>query len=126
MSFIKITADHINGAEKFIRENLYEHLTRTTIEALNDSGQDISMNDENVLINNDRLVEHFGVLYATQPQNFRFELGDRILIEELVKHVKDIVTSQGRKGLKIYKCTKQNIEKKQNRNHPLVNLTTTN
>lgn len=108
LSFIKITKEHIDGAEKFIRENVYDHLTRSTIEALNESGQDISMNDENVLISDDQMVKHFGKLYATQPQNFRFEVGERILIEELVEHLKDIVASQGKKGLKIFKCQKHN------------------
>lgn len=112
LAFVKINEKHIDGAEKFIRENVHEHLKRTTIDALNESGQDISMDDENVLISKDRLVEYFGELYATQPQNFRFAVGDRILIEELVEHVKDIVTNQGKKGLKIYKCQKQKKEKK--------------
>lgn len=85
---------------------MHEHLTRTTIDALNESGQDLSMNDENVLIGKDRMVEHFGGLYATQPQNFRFSIGERILIRELVSHVKNVVDNQGKKGLKMYKAQK--------------------
>lgn len=91
---------------------MYEHLTKNTIDALNESGQDISMDDENVLISKDRLIEHFGELYATQPKNFRFSVGERILITELVAHVKDIVDNHGKKGLKIYKCHKRSKEKK--------------
>lgn len=113
-SFVKINADHIKGAEQFIRENVYEHLKKNTIVALNESGQDISMDDKNVLISKDQLVEHFGELYAAEPQNFQFTVGDKILIEELVEHVKDIVASEGKKGLKIYKCQKQKKEKKIN------------
>lgn len=112
MSFIKITSEHINGAEKFIRENVYEHLFKSTIDAFNESGQEVSMNEENVLISKEKLVEYFGEIYATQPQNFRFEVGDRILIEELVEHVKNNVTSKGKNGLKIYNSKKEKKEKK--------------
>lgn len=91
---------------------MHEHLAKNTIHALNESGQDISIDDENVLICKDRLVEHFGELYAEQPEHFRFSVGERILIKELVAHVQNVIENHGKIGLKKYKCQKRTKQEK--------------
>lgn len=88
MSFGQITASQIDGVEKFVRESMQDYLIRKTAEKINETDKDIETHYEDVLLSDDLLVEHFGEIYALQPMEFRFQPGDRLLIEQLVIHVK--------------------------------------
>lgn len=56
-----------------------------------------SINEEigNVLVDDETLIVYFGELYASNPTESQFQLGDRILIKELVNFVKNIVDAKG-------------------------------
>lgn len=78
MSFGQITASQIDGVEKFVRESMQDYLIRKTAEKINETDKDIETHYEDVLLSDDLL----------QPMEFRFQPGDRLLIEQLVIHVK--------------------------------------
>lgn len=51
--------------------------------------------DCSVEVHNDNLIEMFGEHFANNPSQFRFRMGDIVLIEELVERVKQIVDQDG-------------------------------
>lgn len=107
-SFKEINDTHIDEVELFVREHMMDYLVRQTSEKLNESTKCVITDDDDVLVDKCQMIEHFGKLYASHPSNFRFQLGDRILIHQLVKHVKKIVDGdEENKGLKVFK-RKQN------------------
>lgn len=51
--------------------------------------------DMNCQANDNNLIEIFGKVHASDPSKFYFERGDRLLIKEIVKHVKGMVDVDG-------------------------------
>lgn len=107
LTFKNITNDDIDSVENFIKNDALNYLSSIT--ALNESERSGFVKEDEVLVDNQ---QYFGKLYASQPQNFRFQSGDRILIKALVERVKDIVDNNGiNAGLKKFK-NKKNIKTK--------------
>lgn len=100
LSFKAITEIQIDDVEKFIREDMFDYLKRKTAEEINQFDQSTLTNDEDVLISQEQLVQHFGEIYASAPEKFRFLSGDRLTIQQMVNHVKNL-TEQ--KGIKLFK-----------------------
>lgn len=110
LTFKNITNDDIDSVENFIKNDALNYLSSIT--ALNESERSGFVKEDEVLVDNQQLIDYFGKLYASQPQNFRFQSGDRILIKALVERVKDIVDKNGiNAGLKKFK-NKKNIKTK--------------
>lgn len=84
---------------------MLNYLAKSNANTINESDKnDSKVDDENVLVDDEQLVNHFGKLYATHPVKFRFESGDRIFIKELVELVKSAVDEKGiNTGLRKFK-----------------------
>lgn len=53
-----------------------------------------------LLMDEDHLVNYFGETYASDPSNFRFEIGDKKLIKYLRDHIQDSAKQKGNKYLR--------------------------
>lgn len=80
---------------------MYDYLKRKTAEEINQIDQSTLTNAEDVLITQEQLVQHFGQIYALQPDKFRFQSGDRLTIEQMVNHVKNLTDEKRSKLFKI-------------------------
>lgn len=105
LAFQGITDEQIANTEKFVREEMYNYLIRTTAETINENDESFAIDTDDVFITitKEQLIDHFGKVYATDPSNFRFQSGEIILIKEMVKHVKSKFDSQQKTGLKVFK-----------------------
>lgn len=80
LNLVNITDDDINQIENFVREEGLDHATKI-----------LQKNHQcNVLPNENQLVDYFGEIYASDPTNFRFVIGDKKLIrlvrDQLIKN----------------------------------------
>lgn len=93
--FKSITDDDIDAVENFIRNEVFTYLAKSKADAMNESDKSGFVEHDDVLVDDENLLDHFGQLYASQPEMFRFQPGDRILIKALVEKVKNIVDGKG-------------------------------
>lgn len=115
-----INADHLANIEKFVRKNSAEIIQRKV------AGEDYDVNCD-VLADDEQLADVFGDFYKSQPSNFSFRDGDKLLIGELVQHVKKIVDENGtNSGLSKFKMKKKQKRKRarvfQNASSPTTEL----
>lgn len=87
ISFKKITDVHISIVEASIREQTLSILTKNLSDSINE--------ECDVLVDDEQLINHFGLRYAHNTSSFRFEEGDKILIKELVDYVKALADEGG-------------------------------
>lgn len=107
--------------ETFIRDDMMTFLLKSTADAMNESDKSGFVEEGDVLLDDAKLIDYFGKLYAPQPKNFRFQSGDRMLIKELVSHVAGVVNAKGNNsGLSKFKTKKKN--KNITRHTPLVDV----
>lgn len=64
--------------------------------------------------NDDRLVDFFGKNYVGRSVQFQFERGERVMIKQLVAHVKYVIETEGYDRFK-YKVSKSSKEKNKGR-----------
>lgn len=103
LNFESITEDDINQVEQFVREkglDFAQKKLQTKIES----------HDE-ILFYGEQLVDYFGEAYASNPSNFRFEIGDRKLIRIVRDH---LIKQQNEKGARF----KRRFRKKPERENP--------
>lgn len=99
--------------EKFIKDDLMTFVLNSTAQRLNESDMSGFVEADDVLMDDEQLIEYFGKLYAKQPENFRFQPGDKMLIRELVGHVSSVVDANGiNSGLANFKNKRQTKTKK--------------
>lgn len=109
ISFKKITDSEISLVEQFIRTNTLQFLTQNASDSI----------DENcdVLVDDDTLNQYFGPMFAQNTSSFRFQVGDVVLIKELVNHVQLKVEKHGHSYFKnTKKKTKEKINAIQKQN----------
>lgn len=113
--FKNITDADINMVESFIKNELMTFVLKKKAKELNESDTSGFVDDDDILMD---LVDYYGKLYATQPENFCFQPGDKMLIKELVAHVEGIVNAKGtNSGLSKFKSKKlTRVEKKAKKN----------
>lgn len=87
ISFKKVTDVHISIVEASIRDRTLGILTKNLSDSINEQCE--------VLVGDEELIDHFGPRYAHDTDSFRFEEGDKILITDLVDHVKKIADAGG-------------------------------
>lgn len=88
---------------------------KSTANRLNESDQHSFIDHDDILLDDEQRIDYFGKLYAQQPQNFRFQSGDRLLIKELVSYVASVVDANGNNsGLRSFK-TKKSTRKTANK-----------
>lgn len=87
ISFKKITEMHIEIVEASIRERTLGTLIKNLYDSINE--------ECDVAVDEEQLVDHFGPRYAHDTSSFRFEEGDKILINELVDYVKSVADEGG-------------------------------
>lgn len=105
LSFKSITDVEINAVEMFIRENTFDFLTKQYC--------DVSINNEcNVSIDDEQLIDYFGPLYANDTSSFQFQLGERVLIKEMVNYVKSKVNEGGPNKNFAYFADKQRLNQR--------------
>lgn len=80
ISFKKIDNEQINYVENFIKTEMLDILSK--------DANDSFGGDCDAIIDHEIMVQHFGKRFSSCPSKFKFESGDRILIKELVQHVK--------------------------------------
>lgn len=90
LSFKKITDLEISSVENFIRTKTLGFLTQNLCDSI-----DESITSQYVLVDPDTLHQHFGPLFAQNTSSFRFQVGDVLLIKELVMHVQLKVDKHG-------------------------------
>lgn len=83
-----MTDIEIDAVQEFIKTKLLQRLKKILASSLDDG-----IDADNVLIDHEQLVEHFG-LYASNPDEFEFQLGDRMLIKQLVCGAQQIIDSK--------------------------------
>lgn len=88
LSFKAITDVEINAVEVFIKENTFDFLTKQLCNTSVDNECEVEIDDEH-------LINYFGPLYANDTSSFQFQIGDRILIKEVVNYVKTKVDEGG-------------------------------
>lgn len=82
---------------------------------------EIEIGSDDFVLYEDQLINYFGETYASDPANFRFEIGDRKLIKILSNHVKNQAEEHGAKYLrrfrkKIVSANKKSIQFDHRRN----------
>lgn len=80
ISFKKVDDEQINYVENFIRTEMLDILST-------DANYSFG-GDCDAIIDHEKMVQHFGTRFASDPSKFKFERGDRMLIMELVNFVK--------------------------------------
>lgn len=84
-------------------------LSKKMADTINESIEDDYVKNDDVLIDEQTMIDHFGILYANRPEKFRFEDGDKCLINELVSYVANVVDKDGpNAGLSQFKPKKTN------------------
>lgn len=83
LAFMKVTDDDIDFVEESIRDRAL-----SLVRQQSDPKCEIQIEHE-------RLVDIFGKNYASNPKNFHFERGDKVLIKSLIEHLKQIVENEG-------------------------------
>lgn len=103
--FKEIQTEDIQAVEKFVREDLYDILS---------SKADSNNGDSEILLPPNDLIEHFGVLFASNPSKFRFLPGDLKYIQLVKDHVANEITNKGKKQalLRFYGGMKQKKNRK--------------
>lgn len=90
LSFKKITDLEISSVQNFIRTKTLGFLTQNLCDSI-----DENITSQYVLVDPDTLHKHFGPLFAQNTSSFRFQVGDVLLIKELVNHVQLKVDKHG-------------------------------
>lgn len=95
--FKNITDENITQIETFIRD---ESLNVRASNLSDSYGHCDPEQKCDALLDETEMIEIFGQKYAAAPSKFKFQLGEKMLIRELVKHVREIVDRGGEnKGL---------------------------
>lgn len=117
--FKNITEENITQIETYIRDE------SLCVRASNLSDSFDHCDPEHkcdALLDETELIEIFGEKYAAAPSRFKFQPGEKMLIRELVKHVKEIVDRDGEnKGLHHFqerkrRAKKINVQQKRKKN----------
>lgn len=102
---VNLDEEDINAIEKFIREEGLDHVTKLL--------QKKSQCQDDVLLDESQLIDYFGEIYASDPSNFRFVIGDKKLITLVRDH---LVKNQNEKGAKYMR----RFRKEPNRENKIV------
>lgn len=103
ISFKDVNEADIDSVEKYIKFDALRDV-QNQLEQTFDAGD----GDCDFLLDEEQLIEVYGPRYASNPSEFRFELGDKKMIRELVAHVKEIVDVNGKmKGLGHFEMKKK-------------------
>lgn len=89
LNLVNLTEDDINQIKKFVREEGLDHATKMLQKELGCQGD--------VLLQENQLIDYFGEIYASDPSNFRFVIGDKKLIRLVRDH---LIKNQHEKGAK--------------------------
>lgn len=106
LSFKKITDLEISLVENFIQTKTLEFLTQNLCDSINENCD--------VLVDDDTLNQHFGPLFAKKTSSFQFQVGDILLIKELVGHVQLKIDKHGNSYFK--NPVKKKISRTRNNN----------
>lgn len=87
LNLANINEDNINQIEQFVREEGLNHSTKLL--------QKKSNHQCDVFQDENQLVDYFGEIYASDPSNFRFVIGDKKLIRLVRDH---LIRMQNEKG----------------------------
>lgn len=81
--------------EKYIKYDALKNTAAQIEQSVGDDYESVSF-----CLQDDQLIEIFGVIHASKPSEFKFERGDKVRIRNLVEYVKDVVDGDGKlKGL---------------------------
>lgn len=114
ISFKKITDSEISLVEKFIQTKTLGFLTQNACDSIDENCDAIVDGTCDALVDDDTLCQYFGPLFAQNASSFRFQVGDILLIKELVNHVQLKVEKHGHS---YFKNTKKKQKEKSNANH---------
>lgn len=107
--------------ESFIKDEMMTLVLQHTANTLNESDEHSFVEREDILFDDEQRIKYFGKLYAKQPEKFRFQPGDRILIKELVTFVGRVVDEKGLHTFKqkktMEKAAKKNMKKNSKPKH---------
>lgn len=95
LTFESLTEDEIDQVEKFVRE-----------EGLNFAQKKLQKKmecSEEILLDEEQLINYFGETYASDPSNFRFEIGDRKLIRIIRDHLVKQLNENGAKYMRRFR-----------------------
>lgn len=92
LSFKEIDDSHIAYVENFIKENAFDVAINSLKKNLSGGCED---GECDILLDDDQMIEIYGRTFAKSPENFQFMLGDKLLIQTLVAHVKRLVDTEG-------------------------------
>lgn len=84
-----MTEEDINEVEAFVRNEMSD-----IVFANNEEKDDGSTA---VVVQKQKMIDHFGELYALQPEKFRFQPGDRKFIKLIQQTVTEAIEEKGRK-----------------------------
>lgn len=87
ISFKNITDVHIRDVENFIKEKCLTILQKRMSDSIE--------GECDVLVDDQQMHDHFGMYANIDVSLFEFQVGDIVLIKELVEHVKQMVDEKG-------------------------------
>lgn len=91
---MELTDEDITEVENFVREKTLAFVEKKL---------KTELNCNEVLLKEEHLVDYFGDLYASDPVNFRFEIGDKKTIKYVRDHIKSQVNKKGSKYLRRFR-----------------------
>lgn len=86
--FEHITEDDINEVEAFVRDEM--------LSIIYESSDELDA-DGNSKVDKQKMIDHFGELYALKPNQFRFQPGDRKFIKLIQQSITKTIEKKGRK-----------------------------
>lgn len=119
---VNLNEDDIKSIEEFVREEGLNHATKML-------QQKVQCNSD-VLLQENQLVDYFGEIYASDPSNFRFVIGDKKLIRLVRDHLIENQNEHGAKYMRRFrkKPDRENkiIRAPQTEHHAIDNIEDTN
>lgn len=106
--FKDVNETDISSVEEYIKNHALNDVTKQLEESFGGHCE-FCLDDE-------QMIEIFGPRHASNPTEFRFELGDKALIRTLVSHVKQLVDGNG----KLSGLARFEMPRKKTRNKPLL------
>lgn len=101
LNFESLTEDEIDQVEQFVREKGLDFAQKKL-------QKKIECHEE-ILLHDEQLIDYFGETYASNPSNFRFEIGDRKLIRIFRDH---LIEQQNEKGAKYMRRFRKKPDRK--------------
>lgn len=98
---MNLTEDDINQIEEFVREEGLQHATKALQKKLDCQCE--------ILLEESQLIDYFGEIYASDPSNFRFVIGDKKLIRLVRDH---LIKNENEKGAKYMRRFRKKPDRK--------------